>query len=88
MHNTSADSAAAAIAGFGLFGLFIGLAVIVFTIFVYWKIATKAGYNGALSLLLFVPLVNIVIIIMFAFTRWPIEDALARARQLPPGLQQ
>jgi hypothetical protein len=38
-----------------------------------WRIATKAGYPGALSLLLFVPLVNIIAIWVFAFSKWPVE---------------
>jgi hypothetical protein len=87
MHNNGAD-AAAVLAGFGIVGFLVGIAAIVFTIVVYWKIASKAGYNGAMSLLLFIPLVNLVIIAMFAFSRWPIEDELARARQLSPALQQ
>jgi amino acid transporter len=80
-NSSSAENAAAALAGFGLIGFVMVIAMLVFFIVVYWKIAAKAGYNGAMSLLLFVPLVNIAIIIMFAFSRWPIEEALACARQ-------
>lgn len=36
-----------------------------------WRIVSKAGYAGAWSLLLFVPLVNLVALWMFAFARWP-----------------
>jgi hypothetical protein len=35
------------------------------------NIARKAGFSRWLSLLLLVPLVNIVIIWMFAFSPWP-----------------
>jgi hypothetical protein len=38
-----------------------------------WRIAAKAGYPGALSLLLFVPLVNVIAIWAFAFSNWPVE---------------
>lgn len=38
-----------------------------------WRIVAKAGYPGALSLLLFVPLVNVIAIWVFAFSKWPIE---------------
>ena len=38
-----------------------------------WRIAKKAGYSGALSLLLLIPLVNIVVIWIFAFAKWPVE---------------
>lgn len=66
-------------------GLFIGygiviLALIAFSIWVYWRIFTKAGYNGALSLLNFVPGVGpLICMIILAFGRWPIEDQLAAA---------
>ena len=53
------------------------LAFLVFTIWCYWKIAAKAGYNPALSLLMIVPLANFVLLAIFAFGRWPIEDRLA-----------
>ncbi|MBI3437714.1 MAG: hypothetical protein HY054_03505, partial [Proteobacteria bacterium] len=43
-----------------------------FFIFCYWKIFSKAGYSGALSLLLLVPLANVVLIIWFAFAQWPV----------------
>jgi membrane protein DedA with SNARE-associated domain len=36
-----------------------------------WKIAKKAGFPGALSLLMFIPLVNIALLWVFAFVRWP-----------------
>jgi membrane protein DedA with SNARE-associated domain len=36
-----------------------------------WKIAKKAGFHGAWSLLMLLPLVNIVMLWVFAFVRWP-----------------
>jgi membrane protein DedA with SNARE-associated domain len=36
-----------------------------------WKIAKKAGFHGAWSLLILVPLLNILILWLFAFVRWP-----------------
>jgi ABC-type uncharacterized transport system YnjBCD permease subunit len=53
------------------------LAFVAFTVWCYWKIAAKAGYNPALSLLMIVPLANFIILAIFAFGRWPIEDRLA-----------
>jgi len=64
------------------------LAVLVFTVVIYWRIATKAGYSGALSLLMFVPLVNLIMLIIFAFSEWPIEQqvrALRAERSIPPS---
>ena len=64
----------AAVAGImGMMGTFaiIWLAVIVFFIFCYWKIFSKAGFSGALALLLLVPIANIIVIAWFAFADWP-----------------
>jgi hypothetical protein len=40
-----------------------------------WRITKKAGFPGALSLLLLVPLVNVIAIWVFAFVKWPHERA-------------
>ena len=61
------------------YGIFV-LVILVVTIVIYWKIAQKAGYPGAMSLLMLVPIVNLVIIILFAFTDWPIERELKALR--------
>jgi hypothetical protein len=50
------------------------LGAIIFGIIViwpFWKIFSKAGFNGALSLLMLIPLVNIVMIFYLAFSQWP-----------------
>lgn len=39
-----------------------------------WRIASKAGYSGAWSLLLLVPLLNVVVLWVFAFVRWPANE--------------
>lgn len=60
------------------------LAIIGFTIWVYWRIFAKAGYNGALSLLNLVPGVGqLICIVLLAFGRWPIEDQLAALQRSP-----
>ena len=38
-----------------------------------WRIAVKAGYPGPASLLMYIPLVNIVVLWVFAFMKWPVE---------------
>lgn len=40
-----------------------------------WRILTKAGYSGAWSILGFVPLLNIIMLWIFAFSRWPRDRA-------------
>jgi hypothetical protein len=37
----------------------------------FWRIFSKAGFPGALSLLMFIPLVNLVMIFVLAFSEWP-----------------
>ena len=46
-----------------------------------WKIVSQAGYSGAWSLLYAIPIVNIVVFFVFAFSKWPairrLEDRLS-----------
>ena len=37
----------------------------------FWRIFTKAGYSGAWSLLMLIPLVNVIVFYVFAFSSWP-----------------
>jgi energy-coupling factor transporter transmembrane protein EcfT len=68
MTEAAVGSGAAAGAGFVLI---IYVAVIVL-LFVGWvKILRKAGYSAWWSLLMLVPLVNIVMFLVFAFGDWP-----------------
>ncbi|HEY1976107.1 MAG TPA: hypothetical protein VGG89_06175 [Candidatus Baltobacteraceae bacterium] len=77
MDQSSSNAGLAAFAVvFFVYGIII-LACIAFFVWCYWKIAAKAGYNPALSLLMLVPLGNLIILAIFAFGRWPIEDRLA-----------
>jgi hypothetical protein len=43
------------------------------TVFQYpiWRIVSKAGYSGALSLLAWIPLLNIILLWVFALSSWP-----------------
>ena len=72
-------SAAGLAAFMGAYAIFVIIAII-FGLIINWRIASKAGYAGALSLLMLIPLVNLIIIILFAFTEWPIERELRAAR--------
>ena len=44
----------------------------------YVRIVQKAGYSGWNILWMFVPVANLVIIFVFAFAKWPIEDKVER----------
>lgn len=49
------------------------LIIVIGAVFVvpFWKIFSKAGFPGALSLLMLVPLVNLIMIFVLAFAEWP-----------------
>lgn len=44
---------------------------ILLTIIPFWKICSKAGFPGALSLLMIVPIANIILLFYIAFSEWP-----------------
>ena len=69
--------------GFILFAFFFGLALLAFWIFLYWRIFTKAGLSGALSLIILFPFFGYLIVLcILAFSEWKVIPA-----PLPYGLQ-
>ena len=66
----------------------VGLVGIIFAVIIYWRIFAKAGYSGALGLLMFVPIVNIVMLCILAFGEWPIYRELNYLRQQAMRNQQ
>ena len=73
------DADEGAVAAFAL----VGIAFFVLYILAAWKVVSKAGYSGALSLLLLVPVVNIVMLFVFAFSDWPVLKEVRRLRATP-----
>ena len=70
--------------GIIFFIVLIGLAFLAFFIFLYWRIFTKAGLSGPLSLLILIPGIGPVIpLCILAFSEWKVVPA----PQLYPGLQ-
>jgi len=55
----------------GSFGLFMWLIMAVVIILPFWFIFSKTGYSGWLSLLMVVPIINIVTLYFLAFSTWP-----------------
>lgn len=55
----------------GIGQLVMVLVWVVLVIVPFWKITTKAGYSGWLSLLVAVPIVNLIFIYFLAFAKWP-----------------
>jgi len=46
-------------------------ATVLLTVLPFWFICKKAGFHGALSLLMLVPIANIVLPFFLAFAEWP-----------------
>jgi hypothetical protein len=85
-HNSAAAAGFVAMA-FVIYAVIL-LAIVAFSIWVYWRIFAKAGFNGALSLLNFIPGIGpLICMIILAFGRWPIEDQLAalQSQAAPPA---
>ena len=69
----------------------IGLPELVVVLFIFlvsliwmwpvWRIVSKTGHPGPLSLLFLIPVVNIGMLFYLAMSEWPIEKQLKR---LPP----
>ena len=60
--------------------LAVSLLSIALTVLVWWRIFSKAGYSGALGLLILVPIANLIAMLVLAFSTWPIEEELRRLR--------
>jgi hypothetical protein len=56
----------------GVFLVFFYIVVGVIALVAWAQIFSKAGYSGWMCLLLIVPLVNVIVFLWFAFSRWPV----------------
>jgi heme/copper-type cytochrome/quinol oxidase subunit 2 len=81
MPSDQSQAIGTSLAAFSIFFAIIGIVSIVFTAIIYWKIFSKAGYSGAMGLLMFVPIANIVALCILAFGTWPIYEELNQLRQ-------
>ena len=84
-----------ALTGIILSSVIFSLVAIIFAVVIYWRIFSKAGYSGALGILMLIPIVNIVMLCILAFGQWPIYKELnylrqqvAQGHQYPPSPQQ
>ena len=65
----------------------IGLFVLVawaLVIIPFWQIFKKAGMGGPLSLLMILPIVNVVMLYVLAFSRWKVVPVPEFAAGYPP----
>lgn len=71
------DAAAAGVMALGCFVwaviMVVALAIFAFQIYLFWRIFSKAGYSGAMSLLVLIPgLGTLIILCILAFGNWPV----------------
>jgi len=60
--------------------LLLAIAGLVAGVSVWWRVFAKAGFSGALGLLMLVPGANGIMLLVLAFSRWPIEEEIDRLR--------
>jgi hypothetical protein len=59
---------------------------IVILIIPYWMIFKKAGFSPWLSILMFVPLVNFIMLYVLAFSEWKVVPVAQTAPYIPPRI--
>ncbi len=52
-------------------GILIYLVIAAVWVLAWWRIFDKAGFSGALSLLMLIPLFNLLMLLFLAFAEWP-----------------
>jgi hypothetical protein len=67
-----------------LFSGLFGLVILLLVISPHWFIFKKAGFSPWLSLLMFVPLVNLFMLYFLAFARWNVVPATMVYAAPPP----
>lgn len=76
LENVGGWFAAFAASAVGLFFALFAVFFLVFLIVIWWKIFAKTGNSGFLGLLMFVPLVNFIMLLVLAFSDWPVHREL------------
>ena len=68
-------------AGLLVVWLIVCLGGLVLFIFVWGTIFKRAGYSFAMVLLMLVPIVNFIWLLIFAFSKWPVQKELEYYKQ-------
>ena len=61
--------------GISIWSLLIIIFVVIIHILIFGPIAKKAGYSRWWALIMLVPVVNLIMIWVFSFAKWPVENA-------------
>jgi hypothetical protein len=51
----------------------------------FWRIFSKAGYSGWLSILMVLPIINLILLYFLAFANWPILKSKVNQTTIPPN---
>ena len=65
-----------------------GCAIWLVFLIAYIKIISKAGYSGWWVLIMFVPIVNVIMLLVFAYKEWPIQRELRELRAWANQIQR
>lgn len=67
----------------GLPELLLAFSIFSFPLFVipFWKIFSKAGYPGIMSIVMLVPVLNILMLFFLGFSNWPVLKELSTLRR-------
>ena len=60
---------------------FVIIAAVVLCVWAYWRIFAKAGYPGAMGILMVIPLLNVIMLFFLAFREWPVLKELKALRE-------
>ncbi len=58
----------------------MGGLVVLLVVLPFWKIFTKAGFSGWLSLFMIVPLVGVFALFYLAFAEWPTQREINKLK--------
>jgi len=64
--------------GFAGLHLLWMIVMMILVVVPFWKICVKAGYSGWFSLLILLPLINLVFLYFLAFSEWPSQRGTGR----------
>jgi hypothetical protein len=51
---------------------------------IWWKIFAKTGRSPATGLLMFVPVLNLILLCVLAFKKWPVHREMDKLRRYAP----
>ena len=75
-------------AGIGIIGLIFWLIMITLSIIIFCKIFSKTGYGWAMGLLMLIPIANFIMLLVLAFSEWPIQKELRALKAQPTQISE